>query len=71
MGLTRTDLELTEAQLDRLNAAVAARLDAFYRDNPDADPPDHLSVTFTFLPGLGRELEVRVGGLEVPLDLAP
>lgn len=69
MGLTRSDLELTEAQLDRLNAAVSARLDAFFQENPEADPPDAMSVTFNFVFGFGRDLEVQVGGLNVPFDL--
>ena len=69
MGLTRQDLELTEAQLARLNAAVADRLDAFYGANPEADPADAMTVTFTFVFGWGREVEVRVGGLEVPFSL--
>ena len=69
MGLTKVDLELTQVQLDRLNAAVAARLDKFYREHPDVDPPDAMSVTFTFVFGFGREVDVRVGGFEVPFSV--
>lgn len=69
MGLSKSDLELSEAQLSRLNAAVAARMERFYRENPDEDPPDHMSVTFNFVFGFGRELEVSIGGIEVPFDL--
>ncbi len=69
MGLRKTDLELTEVQLDHINEAVSRRLDAFYRENPDADPPDSMSITFNFVFGLGRSVEVHVGGLEVPVSL--
>lgn len=69
MALRKADLELTEVQVDRINEAIAHRLDAFYRDNPDADPPDSMSITFSFVFGLGRSVDVQVGGLEVPVNL--
>lgn len=70
MGLKRSDLDLNEIQIESINAAISARLERFYLENPEADPPESMSITFNFVFGLGRTLEVRVGDLDIPITLS-
>lgn len=69
MGLKHDDFQLTDEQLDRLNTAIDEKMTAFYRDKPDADPPDAMAVTFNFVFGWGRSIDVRIGGLSIEMDL--
>lgn len=69
MGLKHDDLRLTDDQLKRLNDAIDEKTTTFHRANPDADPPDAMTVTFNFVFGWGRSIDVRIGGLSFEMDL--
>ena len=57
MGLKMSDFELTESQLDQINLYFAERNAGYARENEDQ--ASEVSVTFTWVAGLGRFIEIR------------
>jgi hypothetical protein len=68
MSLTRSDFDLTDDELKKLNSTIQKAVSDRLANSPDEDPPDALSVTFNFIFGVGRDLEINLAGLshEVP-----
>lgn len=60
MGLHKTDFELTEAELARINEHFRSRAAAHAMEGEDA--PSCVSVTFDFMPGFGRVVTARFDG---------
>jgi len=60
MGLRRSDFELADGELSRINAHFRARAEAHAAEGEGA--PSGVSVTFDFIPGLGRVVTARFDG---------
>ena len=69
MGLKQDDFKIPKETLDKLNAAIESTVSEFFMRNPDEDPLDGMSVTFNFVFGFGRDLDVRVAGKTISFDL--
>jgi hypothetical protein len=69
MGLTQDNFKISQEKLDELNASIEREVSGFFARNPDADPLDSMSVTFNFAFGFGRDLDVRVAGKTISVDL--
>jgi hypothetical protein len=69
VGLTEDDFKITQEKLDELNNAIGQAVSGYFERNPDEDPLDGMSVTFTFTPGLGRDLYVCVAGDTILVEL--
>lgn len=69
MALTQDAFTIPAETLDALNAAIEQAVSDYYRRSPDADPLDAMSVTFNFVFGWGRELNVYVAGKHLEFDL--
>jgi hypothetical protein len=69
MGLTQKSFELSEEKLLEINQAIDERMKNFYENNPDEDPLDSMSVTFHFIFGVGRYLDIRTVGKSISVDL--
>ena len=65
MGLHRSDFELTDAELARINGYISDR--AMRHAAEGEDSPSGVSVTFDFLPGFGRVVTARFDGAEAGL----
>jgi hypothetical protein len=69
MALTQSDFKIPQKQLDELNASIEREVSGYFARNPDADPLDSMSVTFNFVFGFGRDLNVCVAGKTISVDL--
>ncbi len=69
MALTQDDFKIPPTQLDELNASIEREVSGYFARNPEADPLDSMSVTFNFVFGYGRDLDVRVAGKTISVDL--
>lgn len=69
MGLTQDDFRISQDKLDELNAAIEQAVSGYFERNPDEDPLDSMSVTFNFVFGFGRDLDVDVAGKTISVDL--
>jgi hypothetical protein len=69
MGLTQDDFRIPHDKLNELNASIEQAVSAHFARNPDEDPPDGMSVTFNFAFGFGRDLDVRVVGQTITIEL--
>ncbi|EAQ47312.1 hypothetical protein MED193_19004 [Roseobacter sp. MED193] len=68
MSLQRQDFELPDKVMDNLNRAIQEISKDYRRNAPQEDPLDGLSVVFSFVPGLERQIEVHLGGRCVDVD---
>ena len=68
MALTRNDFLLSDKDLEKLNGAIQKKVAELLAESAEEDPPDALSVTFNFVFGFGRNIEVSLAGthLELP-----
>jgi hypothetical protein len=62
MGLNRSDFELTDAELARIDSILAGR--AARRAMEGEDPPSGVRIVFDFVPGLGRIVSLELDGAE-------
>ena len=69
MGLTQDDFRISQDKLDELNAAIKKAVSGYFERNPDEDPLDSMSVTFNFVFGFGRDLDVHGAGKTISVDL--
>lgn len=69
MGLTQNDFKIAQDTLDELNATIERAVSDYYERNPNEDPLDSMSVTFNFVFGYGRDLDVHVAGKTISIDL--
>lgn len=69
MGLTQNDFNIPQDTLDELNASSERAVSDYYERNPGEDPLDSMSVTFNFVFGFGRDLDVHVAGKTISIDL--
>ncbi|NMG31764.1 hypothetical protein [Aromatoleum evansii] len=60
MALQHSDFKLTDEQLLRLNQYIADAAARHAHANEDA--PSEVSVTFTWMPGLGRSITAYFDG---------
>jgi hypothetical protein len=68
MALEQSDFTVSESEIAALNAAVAKASEEYHAASPDADPLDEMSVTFNFVPGFGRTIELRIAGQTIDID---
>ena len=69
MGLTQNDFKIAQDTLDELNATIERAVSDYYERNPNEDLLDSMSVTFNFVFGYGRDLDVHVAGKTISIDL--
>jgi hypothetical protein len=69
MGLTQNDFKIPQDKLDELNASIERAVSDYFERNLNEDPLDSMSVTFNFVFGYGRDLDVDVAGKTISVDL--
>lgn len=69
MGLKLDDFQMSPDKLDEMNRAIEKAVSEYFARSTEADPLDGISVTFNFVFGFGRDLEVHVAGKTISLDL--
>jgi hypothetical protein len=69
MGLTQNDFKIPQDKLDELNASIERAVSDYFERNPNEDPLDSMYVTFNFVFGYGRDLDVDVAGKTISVDL--
>ena len=69
MAITKEQFELSDDDLKNIHAALAVVQARYFADDPDADPPSSLDVTFSFEPMFGRSIYLSLDGVsEIAVD---
>jgi 6-phosphogluconolactonase/glucosamine-6-phosphate isomerase/deaminase len=69
MGLAQNDFKIPEDTLDELNGSTERAMSDYFERNPNEDPLDSMSVTFKFIFGCRRVLDLHVAGKRISVDL--
>ena len=62
MALKQEHFALTDDELGKINAVIREATDAYDAHDPDADPPDQVTVWFEFAARRGRFVSVSIAG---------
>ena len=70
VGLRLNNFRVSKDTLEQLKSDIERGVFEYFERNPDEEPLDSISVTFNFVVGFGRNLNVKVADKIFSFDLA-